>query len=54
MKTTNTNTLLLLTLGLIGMFAMASCEKKGPAEKAGEKIDDAIEKAGDKIEDATD
>lgn len=37
------------------------CPKKGPAERAGEKIDrsvdkagDSLERAGDKIEDATD
>ena len=39
---------------------LAGCEKKGPAEKAGESIDkgvrkagDAVEKAGDKVKDAT-
>ena len=39
------------TLIIIGL---AACEKQGPAEKAGEKIDNAAEKMGDKIEDATD
>ena len=37
-------------------FAVAgltACEK-GPAERAGEKIDDAANKVGDKIEDAGD
>ena len=33
-----------------GLFA---CEQKGPAEKAGEKIDQTVEKAQEKIEDAT-
>ncbi len=44
--------------GLLGTGIVA-CEKKGPAEKAGEKLDDAArdvkegaEKAGDKIENA--
>ncbi|MFC5051932.1 hypothetical protein ACFPK9_15120 [Rubritalea spongiae] len=37
-----------------GAFFLASCEKKGPAERAGEKVDDAVENAGDKIEEATD
>jgi len=32
---------------------LAACEK-GPAEKAGEKIDSAAKKAGDKMEDAGD
>lgn len=29
---------------------LAACEKKGPAEQAGEAIDKAAQKAGDKIE----
>jgi hypothetical protein len=44
--------------GLLGTGIVA-CEKKGPAEKAGEKLDDVAkdvkegaEKAGDKIENA--
>jgi predicted small lipoprotein YifL len=41
---------LLLVSGFMLVFSMASCEKKGPAEKAGEKIDKAVEKAGEKIE----
>lgn len=46
--------------GILGTGIVA-CEKKGPAEKAGEKIDDAAkdvkdgaEKVGDKIENAAD
>jgi len=31
-----------------------ACEKQGPAEKAGEKIDHVMEKTGDAIEDAGD
>lgn len=31
------------------MLNAAACEQKGPAEKAGEKIDDAAEKAGDAV-----
>jgi hypothetical protein len=34
-------------------FSLAACDK-GPAERAGERIDRAVERAGDKIEDATD
>ena len=44
---------LLLVCGLMLVFSLASCEKKGPAEKAGEKIDNAIEKAGDTIKEKT-
>jgi predicted small lipoprotein YifL len=32
-------------------FGMAACEKKGPAETAGEKIDNATTDIGNKIED---
>jgi len=45
---------LLLVCGLMLGFSLSSCEKKGPAEKAGEKVDNAIEKAGDKAEKAGD
>lgn len=43
---------------LIGVFigclsiAIVSCETEGPAEKAGEKIDESVEKAGNKVEEA--
>ena len=40
---------LLLVCGLMLVFSLASCEKKGPAEKAGEKIDKAVEKAGENV-----
>jgi hypothetical protein len=33
--------------------ALAACEE-GPAENAGEEVDDAAEEAGDAAEDATD
>lgn len=45
---------LLTVLGGSAAAALSGCEEKGPAEKAGEKVDDALEKAGDKIEDAGD
>jgi predicted small lipoprotein YifL len=31
---------------------LAACEKKGPAERAGESIDNAAKKTGEKIEEA--
>ncbi|HLS05298.1 MAG TPA: hypothetical protein VK036_03270 [Wenzhouxiangella sp.] len=37
----------------IGAF-ISGCEQKGPAQEAGESIDDAVEEAGDKLEDAKD
>ena len=42
-------TLTVLTLMVVGL---AACEKKGPAEAAGKKIDNAAEKAGEKIDNA--
>jgi len=38
---------------LLSIFlGLSGCEQKGSAEKAGEKIDQAVEKAGEKMEDA--
>lgn len=42
----------LATLLLATPLTLTACDNKGPAERAGEKIDDAAEKAGDKLEDA--
>jgi ElaB/YqjD/DUF883 family membrane-anchored ribosome-binding protein len=36
---------------VIAIAALMNCSKKGPAEKAGEKIDEGIENAKDKVED---
>lgn len=45
----------LLALSLFASFlALAGCEEKGPMEKAGETIDEAVEDGGDAIEDAAD
>lgn len=38
----------ILTLGL------TACEKEGPMERAGEKLDDATEQAKDAVEEAAD
>lgn len=42
----------LLSLTVIVLFGLTpiACEQKGPAEKAGEKIDEAAEKVGEAIE----
>ena len=37
----------------VAVAGLAACEK-GPAERAGEKIDNAAKKVGDKVEDAGD
>lgn len=50
----NLKKLALPVLAVLIVIGLAACEKKGPAEEAGEKIDNATEKMGDKIEDATD
>ncbi len=42
---------LLLVLSLSGVLGITGC-KKGPAEKAGEKIDKAVEGAADAVKDA--
>jgi ABC-type glycerol-3-phosphate transport system substrate-binding protein len=42
--------LVLLTLAL----GLAACSQDGPAENAGEEIDNAAENLGDAMEDATD
>lgn len=41
---------LIASLALTFAFGMAGCEQKGPAEKTGQKIDQAAEKAGAKME----
>ena len=48
-------------LTFTAMLAAAGCEKKGPAERAGEKMDhavatagQAVENTGDKMKDAVD
>ena len=43
----------LLAVGIL-LFTMAGCEKEGPAEQAGEQIDDAVDTMQDKADDASD
>jgi hypothetical protein len=50
----------LVVAAMVASAVLGGCEKKGPAEKAGESIDkgvkkagEAVENAGDKIKDAT-
>ena len=45
----------LLLTTLAAAFVLAACESnEGPAERAGEKIDEAMDDAGDSMEDARD
>ena len=54
MRVVRTLTRISLTALLAGMFAVgiSACEDKGPAEKAGERVDEAIEETGDTMEEA--
>lgn len=38
----------------LAVAGLAACEKKGPAERAGEAIDNAAKKTGEKIEEVGD
>jgi hyperosmotically inducible protein len=40
--------------GMLMLGGLVACEREGPMERAGEKIDETAEKAGDKVEKATD
>lgn len=44
--------LLTFVIGSLGM--VSACEQQGPAEEAGEQIDETIEESGDKLEEAGD
>lgn len=46
--------LIIISLFLATILAITGCEKEGPAEKAGKKIDDAVEETGDALEEAGD
>ena len=39
---------------IASLLAITGCEEKGPLEKAGETIDDAVNDSGDALEDAAD
>ncbi|WP_017940500.1 MULTISPECIES: hypothetical protein [unclassified Thioalkalivibrio] len=48
-------TILVLALMMaLGSATLAGCDNQGPAEEAGENIDDAMDEAGDAMEDAGD
>ena len=46
--------ILILSIFLAVTLAVAGCNNDGPAEKAGEKIDETVEDVGDAVEDAGD
>jgi hypothetical protein len=39
--------------GILLLGGLTACDREGPMERAGEKIDKTAEKAGDKVERAT-
>ncbi|WP_197054402.1 hypothetical protein [Nitrosococcus oceani] len=46
--------LVIIALLLSGSAWLSGCEQEGPAERAGENIDQTMEDAGDRMEDAGD
>ncbi len=45
--------LLTILILILSIVAFSACESKGPVEKAGEKIDQAVEKTTDKAKEVT-
>ena len=43
----------ILLAAMIFSIGLVACDRQGPAERAGEKIDRAAEKAGDKVDEAS-
>lgn len=44
--------LVIIMLLLAGSAWLSGCEQKGPAERAGENVDQTLDNAGDNVEDA--
>lgn len=44
----------LIGISMLCSVGLAACNKPGPAETAGKKVDQTLEKAGDKIDSAAD
>ncbi|HEX7054470.1 MAG TPA: hypothetical protein VF211_11120 [Burkholderiales bacterium] len=42
----------ILLIIVAAAFTLAACDREGPAERAGEKVDNAVEDARDAINDA--
>lgn len=45
---------LFAVLFALSIGTLVGCEEQGPAEEAGEEIDEAVEEAGDEMEEAAD
>jgi len=48
------NKLTSMILGGIVLGSLAGCGNQGPAERAGENVDEAVEEMKDEVDDATD
>ncbi len=48
------NKILAMFFAPVFLLSLAACEQQGPAEEAGEAIDDAVDEAGDAVEEAGD
>jgi len=53
MKTIHLQKRIVAMTCLSAVLSLSACQEKGPAEKAGQKIDQVTEKAGQKIDQAT-
>lgn len=53
MKNISRHTVVVPIVAALSLFA-AGCEREGPAERAGERLDRGVEKAGDSLERAGD
>ena len=40
--------------GILMLGGLTACDREGPMERAGEKVDKSVERAGDKVERAMD
>jgi len=40
--------------GILMLGGLTACDREGPMERAGEKVDETVERAGDQAERATD
>ena len=43
-----------LLAGFLMLGGLIACDREGPMERAGEKVDETVERAGDKVERTTD
>ncbi len=48
------HTIFMMLMTFVFAAGLMGCEKEGPAETAGKKLDETVEKAGEKIEQAAD